>query len=156
MATGEGGGIYCNGSTSQMNGTLVQSNNANGTDADVFCDSNCQSKFCSACSCTSCSDCSNSSGCALSSGGDSQCMCYSAPVCANTEHTMCSVSNNTSTCSCEDGWKGDMCDSKTLTQLQIILIAVGGAAFLLIIVIIIVVIARRNSKKVEYTAIKGG
>jgi len=152
----DGGGIYCNGSTSEMNGTVVSYNSAlNGTDTDVYCDSNCQSKFCFKCSCSACSDCGSGSGCSLSnSAGDSQCFCYSAPACDAGEHTVCAANNGTSSCSCDDGWKGDMCAVKTLTQLQIILIAIGGAAFLLIVVVIIVVIARKRSKRADYEPIK--
>jgi len=150
----DGGGIYCNGSTSEMNGTVVSYNTAlNGTDKDVYCDSNCQSKFCFKCSCSECSDCSASSGCSPSNQ-NSQCFCYSAPVCDSGEHTLCDVSNGTSSCSCDDGWKGEMCAVKTLTQLQIILIAVGGAAFLLLVVVVIIVIARRRSKRADYEPIK--
>lgn len=88
-----------NSTNAKLNGTTIADNEG----GNIF-DSETQLT----CSCSSCADCGNIGGCLLD--GNS-CTCFADSNCETSGTASCSVKNEEFTCSCEDNYSGEECET---------------------------------------------
>lgn len=167
-----GGGIVCYGAVSDWSKTVIIDNTSpTDNSSQYYCDSACESSYCSFCGCSSCQDCGDSSSCAYESSS-SNCVCLSQPYCQGDQKSVhmfcfktklefvgnsyCQMKDEKKTCICEIGWSGENCSrNENVYTLLITMVVIGSVLCFYLIFMVTLFVVRRYKKRKGYHEIDG-